>query len=320
MTSPFGVLPGHMIRRLYESGCIWSESEPVIGTSEMDLTVSKTVKEKVIAESGCTARVELGQRITGKFPHLGQVYIEGQGRSSSAKAGADIRIVDADGHSPEPGYRGELYADITARAGNPNGVAKEYRIADLMFYSGRPEECILDPRDVLDDTHSLVKNQNIEIDGKKLIMRLGLTNGKKPVGYNMKNNGETVWLKYKENCRDSFFEPIISCGEYKAKEGDFLLLLPADEICIDPRADVPFIAKMSRYNRKGVQVNLKDTIRFGSRFHRTVMEVPVTEDTVFRHGDYICEIVFYRMYERPRITYSGLGSRNNNTITGNFFY
>ncbi|MFH0956810.1 MAG: 2'-deoxycytidine 5'-triphosphate deaminase, partial [Candidatus Aenigmatarchaeota archaeon] len=304
---------------LYDDGRIWSESGPVIGTSEMDLTVSKNVKETIIIESGCTASVELGQRITGKLPHLGQVYIEGQGRSSSAKAGADIKIVGEDGPL-QPGYRGSLYAEITSRANYPNGVAPGDRIADFMFYVGHPEECILDPLDVLDDTRSLVKNRNIEIDGKKLIMRLGLMNGKKPVGYKAKGASETAWLRYKTNCRDDFFESIESCSEYHAKKGDFLLLIPSTELCVDPRADVPFIARMLRYNRKGLEVNLKDTIRFGSRYHRTVMEVPVTEDTVLRHGDPICEIVFYRMYERPKTTYSGMGSRNNSTITGNFFY
>jgi deoxycytidine triphosphate deaminase len=308
-----------MIRKLYDDGRIRSESEPVIGTSEMDLTVSVCEEETVI-ENGHTERVELGQRITRKFPNLGHIYIEGQGRSSSAKAGADIRIVGEDGPLLSPGYRGSLYAEISARAGHPNGVAPEDRIADLTFYSGHPDECILDPRDVLDDTHSLVKNKNIEIDGSKLIIRLGLVNGAKPVGYRAKGAGETAWLRYKTNSRDDFFEPIASCSEYHARKGDFLLLVPSTELCIDPRADVPFIARMLRYNRKGLQVNLKDTIRFGSRYHRTVMEVPFTEDTVLRHGDYICEIAFYRMYERPKTTYSGRGSKNNNTITGNFFY
>jgi deoxycytidine triphosphate deaminase len=308
-----------MIRKLYESGCIWSESEPVIGTSEMDLTISMKGKETLIG-SGKSEIVEFGQWITRKIPHLGQVYIEGQGRSSSAKAGADIMVTGDDGPILQPGYRGSLYGEINARANHPNGVAPGDRIADLMFYVGHPEECLLDPRDVLDDTRSLVKNQNIEIDGKKLIVRLGLMNGKKPVGYRAKGTDAAAWLRYKANYRDDFFEPIESCMKYKAMKGDFLLLQTSAELCIDPKADVPFIAKMLRYNRKGLQVNLKDTIRFGSRYHRTVMEVPVTEDIVLRQGDPICEIVFYRMYERPKITYSGMGSRNNNTITGNFFY
>jgi deoxycytidine triphosphate deaminase len=322
MGAPFGILPGQMIRELYREKCIISEKreeKPVIGSSEMDLTISRNEKETVVKNGETPELVYLGQRIVEKFPGLGQVYVIGQGRSSSAKAGADIMIVNPQGKNLEPGYRGALCAKVSAAGGHPNGFGPGDRIADLMFCSGHPDECILDPQDVLADVSNLVKEKYVEIDGKKVILRLGLTNGNGPVGYKAKVTDQIAWLRRDANKRGDFFEPIYSCPDYDAKKGDFLLL-QTPEFTVDPKAEVPFIARMLPYNKNRMRVNLKDTIRYGTKHQKIVMEIPVEHDVKLRHRDPICEIMFYRMYARPDARYSDSGARNNRTITGTFFY
>ncbi len=319
MGAPFGVLQDTKIHELYERGYILSDINPQIGTCDTELSASVR-GEPVAIEDGDSAVIELGQRIAGRYRKLGELYPVGCGKSSSAKAGADVELLGEDGMPVTKGYKGMLYARVTARGKHPIEIWPGDPIANLRFYRGHPEECILDPFDVILMTSKLHKSGEPEIEDNRLIMRLGLGNHAKPAGYSAKRTGKTARLHFRSNRKEDFFGPIYTCSSYDAMKGDFLLLRTYKELCIDPKTDVPFVARMPRVNMHGQQVNLAEFIKYGCGPHHTIIEMPIDEDTTLLHRQPICEMVFERMHGKPKNTYNGLGHRNNSTITGTFFY
>jgi hypothetical protein len=322
-SSSFGVLPDWKIHELYDTSCLWSESKPEIRSAETELTVSKTVSKKgktIIIPIGETATFELGQRIRKYPPGLGGLYPVCSGKSSVAKAFADVMVLGEDNLPPCQGYRGKLYATVTARGNRPVEVVPGEPLANMRLYVGSPKECILDPIIVAGGNHNVVRGEELRIEGKKLLLRYGLHNGNGPIGYRQLPGDKAVRLVRKANKRSEFFAPVGSCGEYEGKAGDCLLFRTWSKVYIDPKTTTPFVASMLRENMNGMTVNLAKFINYGSGPHNTVMEIPLEKDYIFLDKKYGCYITFSQMWDKPKQTYNGSGSRNNNTITGTFFY
>ncbi len=257
----------------------------------------------------------------------------GDGKSSVAKTDSSIKVAGFGNYALEPGYSGELQVEINPYKNRVRILPGE-PLANMRFYRGCPQDCILDPKKLLEaGTEDVMNNSaNIyfdedygdpEIAGNKVRLTLNLSDGGDSgiVGYRAKETDKVIRLVKHGNLLEDFFEPIYQCDEYSLNEGDFVLLKTNEKIFINPYGKIPFVGNMPSINMDGLKVNHAEYLCYGSGPHAPVMEIHAESGLQLGHGDYICEVTFSSICGKPlKMSYHANGNLNNKTIAGTFFY